>query len=124
MGRYIDTCTRDLWSCGGTSGTGIDGVRLEPFIYRPGRLFKDGQSRYQRGDWYGVCVPRDSVDIIELTHGYAQPYGRNLLGFKQSRAARKRGHVCTDTFYNMGKNLYTPEYIARRKEQVRKILEG
>jgi hypothetical protein len=87
-------------------------------------LFKDGKSRYQRGDWDGVCVPYDSYSAIGLTHGYTQPYGRNLSEFKQSRAARKRGYVSTDFWYNLNAKRYTPEYVAAEKERVRKLLES
>lgn len=102
--KFPAHCTLGKWNYGSTSGSGIDGHKLTPFILRDGKLFKDGRTRFQQGDWYGVCVDRDSVDTIGLTHGYMQPYGRNLGAFVMSRAARKRGFTTTDWMYNRRKS--------------------
>lgn len=58
----------------------------------------------QYGEADGMEVAsHDEATRIGLERGYLQPYGRNTTGFKQSRAARKRGYVCSDVFYNMRK---------------------
>ena len=107
MPDTIRTCTNDRWNVSTTRSTGVEGYKLSVFIHHERELFADGKHRWQRGEGDGIVfATSDEAWSYALEHGYTKRYSRNLTGFKQSRAARKRGYVATDFFYKMReKNL-------------------
>ena len=107
MPDTIRTCANDRWNVSATHSTGFEGYKLSVFFTRGRELFEDGKHRWQRGEGDGIIfATSDEAWSYALEHGYTKRYGRNVTGFKQSRAARKRGYVATDFFYKMReKNL-------------------
>jgi len=107
MSDTIRTCANDRWNVSTTRSTGVEGYKLSVSIHHDRELFADGKHRWQRGEGDGIVfATSDEAWAYALEHGYTKRYSRNLTGFKQSRAARKRGYVATDFFYKMReKNL-------------------
>jgi len=105
MPNTTRTCTNDRWNVSTTRSTWVEGYKLSVFFTRGRELFEDGKHRWQRGDGDGIIfATSDEAWSYALEHGYTKRYGRNLTGFKQSRAARKRGYVATDFFYILRAN--------------------
>lgn len=100
MARQVIT-TNGPWGFSTMSGCGIKGYEMHPAIMRSGKLFKDGQFRFQKGQLYGkVVATREEADRLSLEYGYTHLYGRNTCKFVMSRAARKRGYTTEDRMYN------------------------
>lgn len=117
--KYRPLVVNDPWYYSNTSGSNIQGHIINAFRHFPGKLFKDGQSRFLHGQLNGKAVAdSDEADALGLLYGYTRRYGRNSSGFVMSRAARKRGYKTTDRTYNYRASCQSAHAAkARRKAQ-------
>lgn len=101
-------CSSNKSVCGTMFGWGIPGEMVE---YQTFMLIRNPDNRLNKyggySDNYILHVPeyrklmtQEEADKLDIESGRAVPYFRNSCGFVQSRAARKRGYVSTDLFYN------------------------
>lgn len=77
--------------------------------YLPG-----GKMKFVKVDGYGEILTYEQITARNLERGYSTRYGRNVCGFRQSRAARKRGYVCTHWSYLLDVKYHT-ERLAKGK---------
>lgn len=88
------------WSCGTTSGCGIDGYEISVVRHYDRHETKSGRYLMRAGQLNGRTVAtREEADALRLEYGYLKPYSRNWFGFRMTRAARRRGIRPTDAGY-------------------------
>lgn len=111
--KNVRTCAGNDFSCGTMSGSGIPSGMVQ---YHSCRIIRGNfatfpkTSRFLNPEEYGKLMTYDEAEQLDRLHGRTHPYCRNSCNFVQSRAARKRGIVSQDYFYN------------RRVEEYRKKL--
>lgn len=84
------TCAHDNFTVSETSGHGIPAGMVEYTTCRVHRR-PNGGMRFVRVDRYGEIMTREEAERHNLEHGYTNRYGRNVCGWRMSRAARRRG---------------------------------
>ena len=61
---------------------------------------------------YGSFMTKEEMKSLDIETGRVEPHFKNSIKFVQSRAARRRGYISTDYFYNekakdpTGENIY------------------
>ena len=83
------------WSSGYSTGTGI------PYgMCRYGSSRRLPNGKHLRNENHNKIMSIVEAEIINREKGIVYPYTRNCTKFIMSRAARKRGFVTQDYFYN------------------------
>ena len=107
MSRHRRIVTNWPWCSGHEHQLGTEEYILKPFKVWDGHLFQDGRTRHQRGELYDVVVSSDEEAARrQLEHGDSKVYGRNVIRFVMSRAARRRGYTTQDSLYVSGQQLH------------------
>ncbi len=94
------SCSGRNHVCGLTTGSGIPTGMCTYGTFRVLKNRETDRTYHLMPPEYGNVMPIEDAHQLDQETGRATPYGRNVVEFVQSRAARRRGFVSTDRIYN------------------------
>ena len=110
-------CAHTNFTVSNTSG---DGIPVGMVLYTTVRVHRlaNGGMRFVRVDRHGEFMTRAEAERYNLERGYTHRYGRNVCGWRMSRAARRRGIKPPD---NAGGRSYLRSVESYAKQLAEKL---